>query len=161
MADELTRQWKELGVQTQSSEFDPLQNQQSFAQAVLQPRAYDVLVNELVIGGDGDVFAYWHSSQAQSTGYNFSNYQNGLVDDTLASARSSTDQPLRARKYTVFGDQWIKDVPAIGLFQSSLRYAHTKTVGTVDKTKSLPTPIDRYSNVLYWTAERGRVYKTQ
>ncbi len=161
VADELIRQWKQLGIQVESTEFDPLQNQQSFAQAVLQPRSYDILINELVIGGDSDVFAYWHSSQAQSTGYNFSNYQNGLVDDTLSSARSSTDPSLRARKYTVFGEQWLKDVPAIGLFRSSLRYAHTKTVASVVKTNTVPTPVDRYSNILYWTAERGQVYKTQ
>jgi ABC-type transport system substrate-binding protein len=158
--DELTRQWKKLGVEVEPLVFDPQATQQSFAQVVLQPRAYDVLVNELLIGGDGDVFAYWHSTQAQAAGYNFSNYQNGLVDDTLSSARTTSDPTVRSRKYAVFGEQWLKDVPAIGLFQSALRYAHTKTAVGVDTKTTMPTAVDRYTDVLYWTAEMGQVYKT-
>ena len=160
VSDELTRQWKQLGVGVEATEYDPKTNQQSFAQVVLQPRSYDILINELMIGGDADVYAYWHSSQAQTMGYNFSNYQNGIVDDNLSSARVKNDVTLRARKYTAFASQWLADAPAIGLFQSSLRYAHTKTVAGISSTSVLPTATDRYANIAYWTAERGQVYKT-
>jgi peptide/nickel transport system substrate-binding protein len=158
--DELVRQWKQLGITTKVDLFDTTTNQQSFAQAVLQPRMYDVLVNELVIGGDADVYAYWHSSQAQALGYNFANYQNGISDDTLSSARVRNDPTLRARKYTAFAQQWISDAPAIGLFQSSMRYAHTKAAQGTSTKETLPTAVDRYTDILYWTAERGHVYKT-
>lgn len=160
VADELARQWQRVGITTKVELFDTRANQQSFAQVVLQPRMYDVLVNELVIGGDADVYAYWHSSQAQSLGYNFANYKSGVSDDTLASARARNDPVLRSKKYASFAQQWMHDAPAIGLFQSSVRYAHTKTVQNTAPNTIMSSAVDRYTDVLYWTAERGQVYKT-
>jgi peptide/nickel transport system substrate-binding protein len=58
IAANLVSQWGRLGIDVQTTVFDPSTTNQSFAQAVLQPRQYDVLLNELVIGADADVYAY-------------------------------------------------------------------------------------------------------
>lgn len=160
VVDELSKQWKLLGIEVEKTVFDPSLSQGSFAQDVLQPRMFDILINELAIGGDADVYAYWHSSQAQAAGYNFSNYSSDISDDNLASARARIDEDLRNRKYGAFAEQWITDAPAIGLYQSSIRYAHTNGVSGVSASSSLPNAVDRYSDVLYWTAETAQVYKT-
>lgn len=156
----LKDQWQKLGIDVQVAEFDTSQAGQSFAKAILQPRAYDVLVNKLAIGADPDVFAYWHSSQANPSGLNFSNYQNGLVDDALLSARLRDESNLRAYKYQTFAAQWLGDAPAIGLYQSVIRYTHTSQSSALTQQVILPSASDRYENVLYWTADRNQVYKT-
>ncbi len=156
----LKEQWQKLGIDVQIAEFDSSQAGQSFAKAVLQPRDYDVLVNKLAIGADPDVFAYWHSSQANPSGLNFSNYQNGLVDDALLSARLRDEANLRAYKYQTFASEWLSDAPAIGLYQSVIRYTHTSQSSAFEAPVVLPSAADRYENILYWTADRNQVYKT-
>ncbi|HEY0965307.1 MAG TPA: ABC transporter substrate-binding protein [Candidatus Saccharimonadales bacterium] len=160
LAHELARQWKTLGVEASVVEFEQQAGGQGFAQSVLQPRAYDVLINELIIGADPDVFAYWHSSQANSSGLNFSNYKNKLADDILVSARQRDEVSLRNEKYKAFAKVWSRDVPAIPLYQSTFLYAHTKKTATFDNDAIMPSPTDRLAGISYWTADRGRVYKT-
>jgi peptide/nickel transport system substrate-binding protein len=125
VAEELMREWGQIGV-----EFDPLVVKPEDAQQnVIIPRAYDVLVYEIAIGRDPDVFAYWHSSQVSSLGLNLSNYRSAKVDDELDSARSRLDPALREAKYRLFVQQWINDVPAIGLYRPALTYILTSVIG--------------------------------
>lgn len=160
VAKALAEQWRQLGIDVQLTVFDPAASNQSFAQAVLQPRQYDVLLNELVIGGDADVYAYWHSSQAHELGLNFSNYKSSLADDILSSARVRSERNLRAEKYRAFAEQWLRDAPAIALYQPVVEYAYTSNTRSMPDDIVLPSVADRYSNILYWTAERGSVYKS-
>jgi peptide/nickel transport system substrate-binding protein len=148
----LAGQWRQIGVEIDAQVVDPA----NFTQLVLHDRDYDVLVDQLVIGGDPDVFAYWHSRGL----LNFTSYANDKSDDALASARTTSDQALRAVKYGTFARQWMEDVPAIGLYQSNLIYAHTKTTHSIAKDEKVVSPDDHYAGVLYWTAEHGTVYKT-
>lgn len=156
----LASDWKEIGVTVNVAVYDPTDASQRFVQDILQPRNYDVLVYELVSGGDPDVYAYWDSSQTSSSGYNFSNYSNAVSDAALASARSRIEPSLRQAKYQTFARQWVSDVPAIGLYRSVLYYAHSKSVVSFDKSTILTSAENRYSDVLYWTVNTKSVYKT-
>lgn len=160
VAKELGDEWKKLGIVVDEQEFDASKTDQNFAQAVLQPRAYDILINELAIGADADVFPYWHSSQAENGGFNFSNYRSRLSDDALLSAKLRPEKQLRDQKYKVFAQQWVKDVPAIGLYQSALVYTQSPRITSFTNSAILPTAVDRYANILDWTTESAEVYKT-
>ncbi len=158
--ERLAGQWRKLGIKVTTDIKDPSDPRQDFVQATLQPRNYDVLLQKLVIGADPDVFAYWHSSQASRVGFNFANYRNSTSDDALASARARTEQALRNQKYKAFAAQWLKDVPAIGLYQSVMQYVYRPSVQPEIKIGGVPSETDRYSDVRYWSAERIPVYKT-
>jgi peptide/nickel transport system substrate-binding protein len=145
-------QWRELGADINVE----VVAGSNFTQDVLRLRNYDVLVDKLVIGGDPDVFAYWHSRGI----LNFTGYGNQIVDDALTSARTKSDPALRSIKYTLFAKQWLNDIPAIGLYQPNLNYIHIKKAETIGKNEVIVTPDDHYSNVLNWTTEKRRVYKT-
>lgn len=152
----LAGQWRKVGIDVEKEVVDPATAGQSFAQQILQPRNYDILIDELTIGGDPDVFAYWHSRGL----LNFSNYANSVSDDALVSARGRTEPELRNAKYKVFARQWLEDVPAIGLYQSNMLYVKSKQARSIDDTTKIVMPNERYSDVQYWTAEAGNVYKT-
>ena len=152
----LSGQWRELGVDVLTQVVDTTDSTQSFTQQVLQQRGYDILLDELTIGADPDVFAYWHSRGI----LNFSSYSNQLSDDALASARTTTDPTLRAVKYVAFARQWLADVPAIGLYQSDYIYAQIKTATSLQPDEIIVDPNEHYAGVRYWTAEKGNVYKT-
>lgn len=157
---ELGNQWRELGVEVRAEVRERDNPTKDFVQTTLQPRDYDVLLYEIVIGVDPDVYAYWHSSQAGRSGFNFSNYKNGISDDALASARSRSEPELRNEKYKAFARQWLNDAPAIGLYQPVLRYSYRDSVYPQIRAGSVPTESDRYNEVMYWSAENTPVYKT-
>ena len=155
----LAKQWRSLGVTVSTTIVDPSDPSQNVVQDILQPRHYDVLLYQLTIGGDPDVYAYWHSSQAAS-GLNFSNYKSSISDDALSSARSRIEPNLRNAKYITFANQWLADAPAIGLYQATMQYVHTKSIHALPKDFMLVSAADRYNDVRFWSVGDRMVYTT-
>ena len=156
VARELSRQWRELGIDVQLS----LQPADTASEQVLVPRAFDVLIYELAIGADPDVYAYWHSSQTGQAGLNFSGYSSVVADDSLTSSRATLDRQLRTAKYVAFAKQWLADTPAIALFQQSYHYVSGDDIKAIPEDATLVTPVDRYSTVGNWTVDTRRVFST-
>jgi peptide/nickel transport system substrate-binding protein len=156
----LAGQWRSLGINIDTLVIDPTDVTQGLVQRILQPRNFDVLLYQLNIGADLDVFAYWHSSQTGLQGLNFSNYSNAISDDALSSARSRLEPALRNTKYLTFAQEWLADIPAIGLYQSTAQYVYSKAVTTYDQHNKLVTPLDRYADILYWSVGSKTVFKT-
>lgn len=156
----LAGQWRKLGVTVNTNIINTTDPGVNFVTDILQRRTYDVLLYELSIGSDPDVYAYWHSSQIGMSGFNFSNYSDGTSDAALSSARSRLELDLRNAKYKAFARQWLDDVPAIGLYQSLAPYVVSKSVHAVDKSEHLVSAQDRYVNILYWNVQNQTVYKT-
>jgi len=156
----LAGQWRKLGIGVSTSVLDPNDPSVNFVQFILQPRDYDVLLYELFIGADPDVYAYWHSSQTVASGYNFANYTNKAADDALASARSRLEPTLRSVKYVAFAHQWLDDAPAIGLYQATSEYAFNRHTHSLDTSTQLVSSYDRYADILDWSVNQRSVYKT-
>lgn len=157
--EQISSQWRQLGVTITTNIVDPNDPSQNVAQDILQPRQYDVLLYQLTIGGDPDVYAYWHSTQVQN-GLNFSNYKNAIADEALSSARSRIEPALRNAKYLTFVRQWLNDAPAIGLYQSTAQYTHTKSVYAIPVDDVLISAVDRYNSVRYWAVGDQSVFMT-
>lgn len=158
--ESVTGQWRKIGVGVTTNIVDTSDPSTNFVQNVLQARNYDVLLYELFIGADPDVYAYWHSSQIGMRGYNFSNYANSISDAALASARSRTEPDLRVAKYKSFVRQWVNDAPAVGLYQPVSEYVVNRHVKSVDVSSKLVSSYDRFSNILDWSVNQKSVYKT-
>lgn len=156
VAQALQQQWEQLGVDVEVN----LLEAGDFQQNALTPHAYDVLVYQLGLGRDSDSYAFWHSSQARVGRLNLSEYESERADRALEAGRSVVNSQLRDIKYSDFIETWIQDVPAVALYQPNLYYVQLKDSHSVQ-----PGPIgdsqERFNNVRYWTAETGRVYKTQ
>lgn len=160
--EKLVGQWRELGIGVSTTIVDPNDPNTNIVQTVLQPRQYDVLLYQLTIGADPDVYAYWHSSQTQGNerGFNLSNYNNALSDDALLSARSRLEPSLRNAKYITFAKQWLADVPAIGLYQSSAQYVANHTIRTLRPSTTLVSADSRYADIINWSVTNRSVFTT-
>ncbi len=149
LAFALSREWAGAGVKVNVQAVDP----QTVQQTVLRPRAYDILLYELELGGDADSYAYWHSSQAVGAGLNFSNYVSPISDAALTTARTRSSLQLRDAKYATFARQWANDAPALALYQPTMRYVTARNVASIPSGANLPTPSDRFYSVARWTVQ--------
>ncbi len=133
---------------------------QDFLAQIVRPRNYDILIYEVELGADADLFAYYHSSQASQNGLNLSNYRNTLVDNIILSARSTMDGALRANKYETFLNYWVNDVPAIGIYQPNMAYYFNKNTRNFSEDNHLITTLDRFEDVNYWGAVPTKLNRT-
>lgn len=157
LASEWQKQLEQLGFKVDLSIYDP---GQEFVMNVIRPRDYDILLYEVELGADLDLFPYYHSSQASTTGLNLSNYANALVDDLILSARSSMSQSVREAKYETFLKRWVDDVPAIGIYQASLVYYFNKNTRSFSEDNRLVYATDRFVDVQYWAVNRATKNRT-
>lgn len=148
--------WRKLGVKVNVVMAQPKLAQQNF----LVPRNYDVLLYQLHLGGDPDMFAYWASSQASKTGLNLANYTSKRADLNLIAGRTNADHKLSAARYLAFAEQWIDDAPAIALYQPSLLYVKAPNVTTFSNDESIIDASTRFNNIDSWTTRTKRMMKT-
>lgn len=157
----LAEQWKaqleKLGFVVDLSIYDP---GQEFVVNVIRQRNYDILLYEVELGADLDLFAYYHSSQATAAGLNLSNYANALVDDLILSSRTTMSISGRAAKYGTFLRRWVSDVPAIGIYQVSLVYYFNKNARAFSEEDTLIYATDRFVDVEYWAVNRANKNRT-
>lgn len=157
LAEQLKEQLEALGFKVNLTIYTP---SQEFLVEVIQARDYDILLYEVELGADPDLFAYYHSTQTSSGGLNLSEYSSYLVDDLILGARISTNPTLREAKYQTFLSRWVNDVPTIGIYQTSLVYYFNKNVRNFSEDNRLVYATDRFEDVEYWAVNRAEKNRT-
>lgn len=158
-ANQISDRLTALGFSVTLNVLEPTESQIFFS-SIVQPRAYDILLYEVDLGLVPDLFPYYHSSQATSSGYNFSNYTDRISSDLILSARNNFDTELRRSKYESFLRHWVDDAPAIGLYQSELTYYYNRSTRPFSENTALVSPLDRFSDILYWASEKAPRFRT-
>ncbi len=157
LAEQFKSQLEALGFQVDLAIYSP---NQEFLVEVIQARDYDILLYEVELGADPDLYAYYHSSRTANRGLNLSNYSNLLADDLILGARTSTNLASRTAKYETFLTRWVNDVPAIGIYQSSLVYYFNKNVRNFSEDDHLVYATDRFMDVEYWAVDKATKNRT-
>jgi len=144
MVDALQKQFADVGIKMNVD----IKEGKEFQRALLA-HDYNALLYGISIGKDPDVYVYWHSSQATTDRFNFSEYKSGAADSALEGGRTRTDDELRKAKYRPFLDVWREDSPAVGLYQPRLLFALNDKIYNFEEFP-LAIASDRYSNVHEW-----------
>jgi peptide/nickel transport system substrate-binding protein len=153
----IQQQWGELGV----SVVPLLKPEEDIQSGSIGSHDYDVLLYGISVGPDPDVFAYWHSSQADprvKSRLNLSEFKNQQADTALESGRTRLDESLRKIKYEPFIDAWLNDTPAIALYQPRFLFV---VRGTLEgySTGEFNSPSDRFYSISNWQVRRDRIIK--
>ena len=151
IARELKKQWDKLGVHVNVT----LQ-QSMYFQTTLETRSYDAVIHGISIGNDPDVYAYWHSSQTENGGLNYSNYKSNEADLSLEAGRTRQTDTQRALKYKPFLKAWQADTPAIAMFRPRIYYVTRGPVYGLDE-HILNIDADRYYSVTQWQINTAMV----
>ncbi len=157
ISEKLAEQIRSLGIKVEVMTLD---SGQDFFLNVLSPRNYDILVYEIGLGPNPDVFAYYHSTEANPNGHNLSNYKNVIVSDLVLSATRTMNHTLRTKKYESFLRYFVNDVPAIGIYQSNIHYYVNRNVRAFSQENRLVTAVDRFYDVEKWGIEKTSKNRT-
>ncbi|MFA5023876.1 MAG: ABC transporter substrate-binding protein [Patescibacteria group bacterium] len=119
------------------------------ASSVVKNRNFEMLLYGESIGGDPDVYVFWHSSQIGSKGLNLAGYSNPETDKLLIDARLAINPDERKTKYQKFQELLTADAPVVFLYSPTYTYVQNKNikgfVGTV-----VVNPADRFSSLADW-----------
>lgn len=157
LTKQLQKAWSAIGVTTNVTLLPSNE-----LQVAVTGRNYDALIYGISMGTDPDVFAYWHSTQADqraASRLNLSNYSSVTADKALEAGRSRIDRELRAAKYLPFLQSWRNDAPAIALYQPRFLYIVKGQLAGFDQ-KIINTAPDRYSDVEKWMVKQEHTLKT-
>lgn len=156
VAQLLQAQWKEAGIDV----VPDLKSDQDL-QNTIAFHDYDILLYGVAIGNDPDVFAYWHSSQADirsANRLNLSEYKSAIADRALEAGRTRSDPALRKVKYQPFLEAWRADNPALALYQPRYLYVVRKPMFNFNPTE-INQSADRFANVHNWMIREDKATK--
>ena len=145
-ATELQKQWRQIGITLNIKAVPHAELEQSY----IRTRQYQLLLYGINLGGDPDVYSYWHSTQIKDPGLNLSNYSSPEADKALEAGRIKQDALIRKGKYQSFLKAWNSDDPAIVLYEPIYRYGISASAKGFEGG-SLVEPNDRFYNVQNWT----------
>jgi len=144
VAEKIKNYWEAVGIKVSLRIISGEQ-----ATNVIKAKDFEVLLYGQAVGGDPDVYAFWHSSQVGSKGLNLANYNNPVVDKLLLEARSVTDINDRVSKYKKFQEILTADLPAIFLYSPTYTYVQSQQLKGFSGT-AVVDPADRFSSVSDW-----------
>lgn len=152
-AEILKSSWSKLGAEVNISIYEA----GDLNQSVIRPRRYDALLFGEVIGREGDLFPFWHSSERNDPGLNIALYVNNQADKLLESIRTESDAKERDDLYRSFDEIVKSDIPAIFIYSPDYIYISPLKAQGVSLEKLLG-PQDRFLGIRDWYIETNSVW---
>jgi len=119
------------------------------AATVIKNRDFEAILYGQAVGGDPDVFAFWHSTQIGAKGLNIAGYSNEEVDTLLIEARSNVSGADRNAKYQRFQEIVTSEIPVIFLYSPTYTYVQRKKIKGFNG-QAIIEPADRFSQISDW-----------
>jgi peptide/nickel transport system substrate-binding protein len=117
--------------------------------SVARQRAFDALLVEIAVSGDPDPYTFFHSTEVNDPGHNFSGFSTLPIDRNLEAARRTFDEAARRELYAPVFQAISKEVPVVFLYFSDYLYAQS-TVVQGQRIAPLTDPRERFWNVEDW-----------
>ena len=154
LGNAVKNQLENFGIET-TLEILPLNK---LKQDIIQKRNYDILLFGQVLGLLPDPFAFWHSSQREYPGLNFSNYKNKNLDKLLEKIRVEPDINKKKELISEAQEIFLEDMPAIILGSPDfIYYANPKIKGIEEGV--IITPSQRFNQISNWYIKTKRAFK--
>lgn len=144
VAEKIKSYWEAAGVK---SSVKIISGEQ--AANVIKDRDFEILLYGEAVGGDPDVYAFWHSSQAGPKGLNLANYNNPEVDKLLIEGRNTTNINDRIAKYKKFQEIITADLPVIFLYSPTYTYVQSQQLKGFSGTMIIE-PANRFNGISDW-----------
>lgn len=122
---------------------------QSFVDAVVKPRDYEILLFGQEINRDPDRYVNWHSTQKDNPGLNLAQFEHVKVDRALEEGREELDNEVRKVHYNEFQKIILEQVPAIFLYHPYQNFYVNKRFSGIGEKYTF-TQADRFLDFSNW-----------
>jgi peptide/nickel transport system substrate-binding protein len=116
---------------------------------VARQRDFDALLVGITVGNDPDPYPFFHSSQVNDPGDDFSGYSTLPMDRLLEQARRTVDQTTRRDLFAQVWTALATDVPVVFLYYTDYLYAQSHTVQGL-RIAPVNDPPQRFWNIEDW-----------
>lgn len=143
LADDIASQWSLLGfqVQVEAVNADDLANR-------LSTGRFDVAIHTLRIGGDFDLYRYWHPAQ-YGNGRNYGGVSNHEVAELIEQARREIYGSRRALLQLEFQEAFAENAIAIPLYFPLFTFIIDAEIEGI-RPGYLTSPADRFRGIGDW-----------
>jgi len=116
---------------------------------VARQREFDALLVGITVGNDPDPYPFFHSSQVNDPGDDFSGYSTLAMDRLLEQARKTVDQTKRRDLFAQVWTAIATDVPVVFLYYTDYLYAQSHTLQGF-RVSPVNDPPQRFWNIEDW-----------
>lgn len=125
----------------------------------IDKREYDLLVVPIEFGPDQDLYPFFHSSQKNTGGLNFANFEDKDLDSLLADARMNLDETKRADLQKQI-DQKLTDLALYKeIDQEKLFWSVSPTIKGIKSNKKEINSADSLSKIETWYIKQKKTLK--
>lgn len=155
IAQALQRQWSLLGakVDIQALPTDELMKKST------RDRATQVVLLNVLLTPNQDLFPFWWSGQSIERGVNFSNISDRNIDDALEKTRSATNTLDLATARIGLTEAINRSNAAIFIARPQHAYLLSPNLRGLDMTLQIASPADRFQHIERWFVKRGWHWK--
>ena len=151
-ADVIANDFKKIGIKVDVQKV----NMVSFQQEYLRPRSYDVAILGEDLGNYPDLFSFWHSSQVNDPGLNFSEFKDQKMDKFLELARVASSDTERQDRLNEIQKIILEQVPAVYLYDPFYYFVTSPKIKGIARGK-IVSPEDRFWNVSDWYIKADKI----
>ena len=117
--------------------------------SVARQRVFDALLVEIAVSGDPDPYTFFHSTEVNDPGHNFSGFSTLPIDRNLEAARRTFAERERRELYAPVFQAISREVPVVFLYFSDYLYAQSRQAQGL-RIAPLTDPRERFWNVEDW-----------
>lgn len=155
VAQAVAKQWLEIGVQ---ASVVPVQT--GLRNNYLEPRTYQAALIDVQLPSDPDPYPFWHETQSDPPGQNYSQFRDRDMSEVLEQARRTNDQAQRASLYHKFQEMFREKTPGILLYYPVYNYGISEKVRDV-QIGPIAVPADRFRTLPEWYVITRRVIQNK
>jgi peptide/nickel transport system substrate-binding protein len=155
IAQAVAQQWLDIGVQ---ASVVPVQT--GLRNNYLDPRNYQAALIDVQLSSDPDPYPFWHETQSDAPGQNYSQFKDRDMSEVLERARRTHDVVERRDLYHKFQEMFREKVPGILLYYPVYNYGVSEKVRDV-QIGPIAASADRFRTLPDWYVITRRVIQNK
>jgi peptide/nickel transport system substrate-binding protein len=155
LANAVATQWQDIGVKA-----TVVPVQAGLLNNYLAPRNYQAALLDVQLPNDPDPYPFWHETQADPPGQNYSQFRDRDVSEVLEQARRTNDTSQRISLYHKFQEMFREKIPGILLYYPVYNYAVSEKVRDV-QVGPIAVSADRFRTLPDWYVLTRRVIQNK
>ena len=155
LAKAVAAQWQDIGVKA-----TVVPVQAGLLSNYLAPRNYQAALLDVQLPDDPDPYPFWHESQADAPGQNYSQFRDRDISEVLEQGRRTNDAAQRVNLYHKFQELFREKTPGILLYYPVYNYAVSEKVRDV-QIGPIAVSADRFRSLPDWYVLTRRVIQNK